>query len=328
MGIDVSKEWIDAAWWVDDRPEFLNRFANSVEGFEQLVSTVQRRTKAPQRTWLVCFENTGQYSKLLLHWLYEQGIPCVEENALQIARSSGMIRGKSDSSDACAICAYAKRYQDKLKPTVPDDRSIATLKQLLAQRTLYVRQRAALKNARKVSNPQISGSHSEALHSMNDEMIATFTTHIQEIESMIHEQFKEETELQSNAELLQSIPGIGPVTAWYLIACTKNFSTFQNARQFACYAGIAPFPFQSGSSLQGKAHVHYLANKTIKALLSNCVLAAIKQDPAIHAYFHRKRSEGKPFGVVANAIKNKLVSRAFSVIKRQTQYVVLPSYIS
>jgi transposase len=213
-------------------------------------------------------------------------------------------------------------------PTIPDDQAIASLKRLLAQRTLYVRQRAALKNARKVSHLDFSGAEPDALHAMNDEMITTFTKHIQEIEAMIHELFREEVELRSNAELLQSIPGIGPVTAWYLIACTKNFTSFQNARQFACYAGIAPFPYQSGSSIQGNAHVHYLANKTIKALLSNCVLTAIKHDPAIHAYFHRKRSEGKAFGVVANAIKNKLIARVFSVIKRQTQYVVLPSYTS
>lgn len=328
IGIDVSKQWVDAACWIEGRPEALDRFTNSVEGFEQLVRAVQQVSEVPQTEWLVCFENTGHYSKLLLHWLFEQGIPCVEENALQIARSRGMARGKSDMSDACVICAYAKRHEDLLIPSKPDAQTIVKLKKLLAQRTLFVRQRAALKNARKVNPPSLSGPEAESLKKLNDEVIATYTRGIREIESMIEELFKQEAELASNAALLQSVPGIGPVTSWYLIACTKNFSKFQCARKFACYAGIAPFPYESGSSLRGNAHVHYLANKNIKALLSNCVLAAIKCDPNLHAYYKRKSNEGKAFGVVANAIKNKIVSRAFAVIKRQSPYVVLPSYTS
>lgn len=40
-----------------------------------------------------------------------------------------------------------------------------------------------------------------------------------------------------------------------------------DARQFACYAGVAPFGHQSGNSIHGTPHVSHLANKQIKSLL-------------------------------------------------------------
>ena len=328
IGIDVSKDWIDAACWSQGQPQALDRFANSVEGFEQFVLAVKQQQSVPQSRWLICFENTGHYSKLLLLWLFEQGIPCVEENALQIARSKGITRGKADMVDACVICAYAKRHGDKLTPTIPDHQAIATLKRLLAQRRLFVRQRAALITARRANSPEITQIQQQELKAMTDEVIAMLSKQIDSLELMIDQLISAQQELQTNCTLLQSIAGIGPVVAWHLLACTKNFSSFQSARQFACYAGIAPFPNQSGSSIHGKDRVHYLANRHMKALLSNSVLAAIKTDPEIQNYFTRKRAEGKEFGTVANAIKNKIVSRACAVVKRQTPYVSIMQYAS
>ncbi|MEE9374035.1 MAG: hypothetical protein V3V00_13370 [Saprospiraceae bacterium] len=66
-----------------------------------------------------------------------------------------------------------------------------------------------------------------------------------------------------------------------------------------------------------------MANKTIKALLSNGINSAIQWDGEINKYYNRKIAEGKAKGIVLNAVKNKIVHRAFAVIKRQTPYVKL-----
>ncbi len=70
-----------------------------------------------------------------------------------------------------------------------------------------------------------------------------------------------------------------------------------------------------------------MANKKIKSLLSNGVAAAKRFDPEMGLYYVRKIDQGKAKGVVLNNIKNKLVQRAFAVVKRQTPYVQMANYL-
>lgn len=123
-----------------------------------------------------------------------------------------------------------------------------------------------------------------------------------------------------------SIPGIGLVTAVALILVTNNFTAFDDSRKFASYCGIAPFEHTSGSSIQGKTKTSHLANKRIKALLSNCAATAIQFDEELKNYYQRKLREGKPKMVVLNAVRAKLIGRVFATINRGTEYVVFRQY--
>ena len=66
----------------------------------------------------------------------------------------------------------------------------------------------------------------------------------------------------------------------------------------------------------------------MKALLSIAVFAAITHDPDLKTYYKRKVAEGKPKGVVRNAVKNKMIQRVFSVVNRKSPYVKLMQYAS
>ncbi|MBL4746173.1 MAG: IS110 family transposase [Flavobacteriaceae bacterium] len=68
--------------------------------------------------------------------------------------------------------------------------------------------------------------------------------------------------LKKDYQLIISIPGIAPQTATCLLIVTKGFTTFDNARKLACYAGVAPFPYQSGTSINGRTKVSHLADKS------------------------------------------------------------------
>lgn len=132
--------------------------------------------------------------------------------------------------------------------------------------------------------------------------------------------------MQSSLKLLCSIPGIGLVTAVALILTTNNFTAFNDSRKFASYCGVAPFEHTSGTSIRGRTKTSHLANKRIKALLSNGAASAIQSDEELKTYFHRKLDEGKPKMVVINAIRAKLINRIFATINRGTEYVVLRQY--
>ena len=106
-----------------------------------------------------------------------------------------------------------------------------------------------------------------------------------------------------------------------MIMWTDNFNKFTDARKFACYSGIAPFEYSSGTSIKKRTKVRQLANKRAKALLDLGAKSAIIHDPEINQFYNRRIKEGKNTRSTRNIIRNKLVYRMFAVIKRQEPYV-------
>src|SRR5690606_13410997 len=71
---------------------------------------------------------------------------------------------------------------------------------------------------------------------------------------------RRDEDLKHNQELLKSIPGIGEIGSIYFLLVTKGFTRFKNWRKFACYCGIAPFEYSSGTSIRGRNRVNPLAD--------------------------------------------------------------------
>lgn len=137
----------------------------------------------------------------------------------------------------------------------------------------------------------------------------------EDIERLIIKMVKQDEQIDKRTQQVQSIKGIGPVTAVAILAYTKGFTSFDSAKQLACYSGVVPFSKTSGSSIRYKPSVSQHANKKLKKLLHLCALSAIKNDKEIRAYFERKVGEGKNKMCVINAVRNKLIHRVFAVIR-------------
>ncbi len=105
-----------------------------------------------------------------------------------------------------------------------------------------------------------------------------------------------------------------------IIVTTKEFKTFTDPKKYACYAGVVPFPYRSGSSIRGRNKVSHVANKTVKTLLHMSALSAIKNCQEMKTYYDRKIEEGKHIMSVLNAVRNKLVLRVFSVVRNNREY--------
>lgn len=325
IGIDISKSFFDISYYWNGEAIYLGVYENSIEGFQSFIAELSSIVKVPSNKWFICFENTGSYSKEILYFLIDQDIPCLEESPLKISRSLGLRRGKSDKIDSQDICHYIYEKRDRVSATILDDPAIIKLKILLSRRDLLVKQKSALSVSLKEQNKSMDNEFYKELLMDNKVMISHYTEHIKLIEDKIKKVMKSNSQMSKNHKLLTSIVGVGPVTAAHLISTTNNFKKITNARKYACYCGVAPFPNQSGTK-KGKTRVHNMANKKIKSLFSNCAIAAIIHDPQLSLYFRKKTKEGKEYGVVANAIKNKLIQRAFAVIQRQSPYVKILSY--
>ncbi len=146
------------------------------------------------------------------------------------------------------------------------------------------------------------------------------TKEIQRIELQLKELILSDDKLNTTISLVTSVTGIGIITAIYLTVFTNFFTKYQNPKQLACYCGVVPFEHTSGSSVEKKARVHHIANKTLKKQLHMCALSAVRSDPQLKMYYERKASEGKNKMLVLNNVRNKLILRVCSVIKKQKPY--------
>ena len=266
---------------------------------------------------LFCMEATGHYTYDLCLFLEQQEVSYSVQSPLHLKRSFGLTHGKNDKVDAYRIASYAYLHREDIKLSKLATNSIRKLKALMAERKSLV-----VEIARCKAQLKEVGSHSSSPGTIKrtKELLEFLETQVQDIEKDMAQTIDSDAELKNNYQLLLTISGIGIVNAVNTIVATHNFKMFDNARQYASYIGVAPFEHTSGTSVRGKTHVEPGA-KMLKADLTGAVRTCINHDKEIQKYYDRKIAEGKSYGVVANAIKFKLLLRMFAVIKRGTPFV-------
>ena len=158
------------------------------------------------------------------------------------------------------------------------------------------------------------------------ELMLKFVKNVNILKNEMNKLIKGDDRLNKQYKLIISIKGIGTQTALFIIAYTAGFMKFKNARKFASYIGIAPFPNTSGTSIKGRTKVSHLANKKLKSLLDLCAKSAIQFNPEMKIYYEKRISEGKNKMSTINIIRNKLVARIFAVVERGTAYVDIMKY--
>lgn len=164
------------------------------------------------------------------------------------------------------------------------------------------------------------------LFEVQRQVIGVLDVQIAKLEKELERTIGQDPELAQMYRLLTGIKGIGPVTARFLIVHTGGFQTFKTWRKFASYCGIAPFPNSSGTSVRGRTKVSHLANKEGKTLLNLCATSAIQCSPEIRMYYERRVQQGKNKMSTLNIVRNKLLARAFAVVRRGTPYVDTMGY--
>lgn len=318
VGIDISKSTFDACI---HSSQDIAEFENTVKGFKELLKWRHKHSPYSESQTLFVMEHTGRYSHNIACYFSEYEIEFVLVPGLEIKRSLGITRGKDDQIDAAKIALYAYRLRDELNPTKIPDKHLLMLKRLLSLRNRMVKQRAGYKASLKEDKSVFSKKENSRFFKYQEDTIKALSKQIYKIEKEMMDIIKEAAELKKIYKLLCSINGIGPQTALYMIVYTQGFTKFENARKFASYCGIAPFPNKSGTSIRGRTKVSNLANKKMKSLLQLCAKSAIQHNPEMKAYYERRLEKGKNKMSTLNIIRNKLLARMFAVVKRGTPYV-------
>lgn len=322
IGIDISKLTLDVCMLSTSGSMNIiyHEFTNNSKGFVCLLKWLKQNSgSVTMEDWRVCMENTGIYSLELNCFLHERNIWQSLENALQIKRSMGIVRGKTDKADCKTIALYAYRFYDRLRPYVLPGKTLLRLRALFSQRERLVGMHSLL----LVANQSMKGYSPDLVKDIkkqNESLLKNLAAQIRKADNLLKECLKQDAELQRKARLIQSVPGIGQQTASYMLIVSRGMESFTTAREFACYSGCAPFAHTSGTSVRGKTKVHFIANKKMKMLLHMAAMNAITFNDELRAYYQRKVAEGKSPMSVLNAVRFKLICRIFSVIKRNEEF--------
>lgn len=329
LGVDVSKATLDIACCVDiskSRFEHI-KVDNSASGFKELCKWMKKQTSDLKLVRL-CMEYTGLYAHELRLWLEAEGIMYFMVNPIKMHKYEppenvkGLNKIKSDEVDSYRISLFCIQNHNVLTPSKLPSGAYFKLKRLLAERIQYVKQSVLYKQQLH----DISRFDTEASQLRKEAALLSITNNIKQTDKEIDGIIRSDPQILQNYELLLSIIGIGRVNALTTIILTENFQAFTDPRRYANYIGVAPFIHESGTSVKKATRVSKAGFSKAKADLSIAVCSAIQNDPQIKAYWLRKKAEGKPSGVVLNAIKFKIVLRMFAVIKRQKTYVKMDAY--
>ena len=325
IGIDFSKKSFDVSVIHQSNLQAVDyhQFENNKEGCAALLKWVKSLTKEPSANWLFCGEHTGLYSVCLSEFLIKKGLFVWLENPLQIKMSSGIKREKSDKVDSREIALYACRYRDKARAYRLPDKALKSLELLLSFRERLVSsKKTLLVSSAEIRRVLKRDSTAKFIYDRSQKEIERLNKDIKEVEKRMLEQITNDESLQENYELVSSIKGVALINTVAILVATQNFTRFENSRQFACYAGMAPFGKQSGTSINTKPRVSGLANKKIKTLLTQAAKSAMIYDPNIKRYYERKQAEGKDKWLITNNVRNKIIHRVFAIVRNKQKYQI------
>ena len=136
----------------------------------------------------------------------------------------------------------------------------------------------------------------------------------------IERTIQEDKKLNEMCQIMLSVEGVGLITAVLLITTSNEFGNITDSRKMACYAGVAPFQYLSGTSVRGRTRVSHLANKPFKTILHMAAVSAAHGKGDLAKYYQRKVAENKHKMLVLNAIRNKILHRVYACVRDNRMY--------
>ena len=313
VGIDISAKTLDLAFLQDKECKHVqikNDYKAICKFFE----------KFKDSKLVVAMENTGKYNWHLYDALPQFGFEVFVINPLHLSKSLGLTRGKNDKIDAIRIAQFINKNQGQLPQWRPASKALRELKVLLSERNARVKTLRRLKAQQKDYRLMRSFESFQELKQLKEVEIEQAKNQIKILERLIKNLIKSDKDLALKDSYIQSVPGIGKIVSWNVLSKTEAFTKITEARKMACYCGLAPFDYQSGTSVYRRKKVSVFADKKIKTILHMAAMRAVRLEGELKQYYQRKVKEGKNKMSVLNAVRNKLVHRIFAVVNQQKFY--------
>jgi transposase len=317
-GIDISKADLDVVFGSASAYRHL-KLGNDAKGIHQLLELLLSLEAEPSAI-LVCCENTGSLMDKLACVLKGEGIFLWAVHPLLLSYySMELNRFKTDKADAHKLFSYALINRSRATCFHLPSQAVRELKELFTCRKSLIKTRSGY-TCRLIDSQQKTSCNA-LVAGIEKQLIAVLTGYIKTIEKAIRAVIASDQKIKRMYRILQSIPSIGPITAWHLLFVTDCFEKFNNWRAFAAYIGSAPFPKQSGTSIKLKAKTSKKAYRPLKADLNQGIVSVCTRPGQLfyHYYQHMIRLN-KHHLYIVNLVKNVVLKLIFKLIQSDSLF--------
>jgi len=309
IGIDISKRDFHACFTENGQPI---KFNNDHQGIDTFLKYLSNNKYTKEET-VIGLESTGAYHLPLSILCSNQNYTVKVINPLITKKQNqtDLRRVKNDRKDAHLIRYCLANGEGYAFHETPNSLILKNL----------VRQRDYLSTIKRTFNTKQQDI------TYKEQYIKNKITSVNlELSQFLEEKIKQlEKELKQHnpqsQKLLQSIPGVGPITAVSFISEVGDINRFPTSKQLTAYIGIDPRTYESGTSIKGKGYITKRGNKILRTRLFNATSVAVLYPNQFQSFFQKKRSEGKPYRVALVATMHKMTHVIYAVWKRGTPYI-------
>ena len=311
LGIDISKDKFDVCLRHPGQDQMLARhpFPNSPAGFKQLQRWLRKHGVTHVHA---CMEATSRYGEALALFLHQQGqqVSVVNPRRIRKYADSLLVRTQHDALDADIIARFCATQKPRLwTPAPPELRQLQDLTRL---RQFMVSQRTRLQNRLH--------TQSKTLARLLRRHVRQLDQTVQEIEAAITTFLQDHDELNRQVALVDTVSGIGLITAAVAVAELPPPGQLEHAGQAVALAGLDPRKKDSGKSVRGVAHVSKMGSRPLRAALYMAAVTASRSNPIIRAQTERLRARGKNGKTLICAAMRKLLRLIYGVLKHRQPF--------
>jgi len=340
IGIDVDKK--SYAFTVQDH-DMMSRSKKIPSSPEQLYNYI-RNNFSDRR--VLCAYETGPTGYDLYDYLIQKEQPCVMVSPASIPKASNE-RVKNNRLDSERITRYLK--SGELEPVRVPSEPYRELRQLIGLRQNYARQSTVAKQRIKslLLFEHIDDGVTDTLQHWSNIYITYLKTVpcsavirckldmlLGDLDYTRTQQLKvlkelkvfcaTHPEIDSYRHYLQSIPGIGFVTALTILARIGDPQYLTNVREIGAFTGLVPKEKSTGDSVRYGSITH-LGNAYLRTLLIEASWVAIRHDTELSQFYYRIKSRHHPAAAAKKAIvavARKLTQRIYKVLKERRMYEI------
>lgn len=307
LGIDISQAKFDVHLRPTapaDAPGQHACFDNNAAGFKKLQRWLPELAPAALHA---CLEATSRYGDDLAVFLYEakHTVSVVNPRRIRHYADSLLVRTQHDALDAQIIARFCATQSPAAWQPTPA--ALRQLQDLTRLRHFIVSQSQRLQNRLHTETP--------ALARLLRRQERQFQKTIEELDALILAHLKTDETLAKQVALVDTIIGIGPVTAAAAVAELPPLDRLEHAGQVVALAGLDPRKKDSGTSVRGVAHLSKMGSRPLRAALYMAAVSAQTHNPIVRAQAQRLQAKGKSGKTVVCASMRKLVRLIYGVLK-------------
>ena len=272
----------------------------TVANEERALRTLSTELTAVDPT-LIVLEATGGYELLCVAALAAAELPVVVVNPRQVrdfAKATGQL-AKTDRIDARILALFGERVRPPRRPL--PNAATQELEAVLTRRRQLLDMRHAEENRLALARGRDPRRVKDSLTKHIKYLARELATPASELGRMI----RESPLWRERDQLLQSVPGVGPVVSCTLLAELPELGSLDR-RAIAKLVGVAPLNRDSGT-WRG-TRTTYGGRASVRAAIYMAALVAAHRNTVIRAFYTRLVAAGKPKKVALVACMRKLLT--------------------